>query len=118
MTKIKQWHIVAGTEGKRIAYYTTKYERKPQYRKEAIRIHGCSCAVCGFDFAKTYGDLGKGFIEVHHVVPLYSLQEETVPNPATDMVCLCPNCHRMIHRKKDGIMTVEELKRVVESRNN
>ena len=110
--------IVAGTEGKRIAYYTTKYERKPQYRKEAIRIHGCRCAVCGFDFEKTYGDLGKGFIEVHHIVPLYSLEEETVPNPATDMVCLCPNCHRMIHRKKDGIMTVEELKRVVESRNH
>ena len=110
--------IVAGTEGKRIAYYTTKYERKPQYRKEAIRIHGCRCAVCGFDFAKMYGDLGKGFIEVHHVVPLYSLEEETVPNPATDMVCLCPNCHRMIHRKKDGIMTVEELKRIIESRKN
>ena len=71
-----------------------------------------------FRSAKTYGDLGKGFIEVHHVVPLYSLEEETVPNPATDMVCLCPNCHRMIHRKKDGIMTVEELKRVVESRKN
>ena len=41
-----------------------------------------------FDFAKTYGDLGKGFIEVHHVVPLYSLEEETVPNPATDTVKL------------------------------
>ena len=112
--------ILAGTEGKKVAYYTTKYERKRQYRNAAIRIHGCKCAACGFDFAESYGDIGKGFIEVHHVKPLYSLYEETIPNPATDMVCLCPNCHRMIHRKKDGIMTVDELKEIInrQSREN
>jgi predicted HNH restriction endonuclease len=27
--------------------------------------------VCGFDFAQTYGDRGKGFIECHHIVPLH-----------------------------------------------
>ena len=110
---LESWVILAGTEGKKVAYYTTKYERKRQYRDAAIRIHGCKCTVCGFDFAESYGDVGKGFIEVHHVKPLYSLDEETIPNPATDMVCLCPNCHRMIHRKKDGIMTVDELKEII-----
>lgn len=107
--------IVTGKEGKRIAYYTTKYERKPQNRDAAIRIHGYRCAVCGFDYAERYGDLGKGFIEVHHIKPLYSLDEEITPDPATDMVCLCANCHRMIHRKKGDIMTVEELRTIVES---
>ena len=106
--------IVTGKEGKRIAYYTTKYERKPQNRDAAIRIHGYKCAVCGFDYAERYGDLGKGFIEVHHIKPLYSLDEEITPDPATDMVCLCANCHRMIHRRKDDIMTVEELSAIVE----
>ena len=110
---LESWVILAGTEGKKVAYYTTKYERKRQYRDAAIRIHGCKCAACGFDFAESYGDVGKGFIEVHHVKPLYSLDEETIPNPATDMVCLCPNCHRMIHRKKDGIMTVDEVKEII-----
>ena len=56
----------------------------------------------------------------HHVKPLYRLDEETIPNPATDMVCLSPNCHRMIHRKKDGIMMVDELKEIInrQSREN
>lgn len=32
-----------------------------------------SCEVCVFEFEKFYGDIGKGFIECHHRVPLYSL---------------------------------------------
>ena len=28
------------------------------------------CECCGFDFEKTYGALGSGFIECHHIVPL------------------------------------------------
>ena len=38
--------------------------------------------VCGFDFGAVYGDLA----------------------------CLCSNCHRMIHRSRDHVMTPEELK--------
>ena len=25
------------------------YERNPKNRKEAIKIHGCRCQICGFD---------------------------------------------------------------------
>lgn len=32
-------------------------------------------------------------------------------NPETDLVCVCSNCHRMIHRRKNSILTVEELKK-------
>ena len=31
-----------------------------------------ACEVCEFDFAGTYGDLGEGYIEVHHVLPLHA----------------------------------------------
>lgn len=97
-------------EGRVVERYVTKYERSSKNRKAAIKLHGCICAVCGFDFEKRYGIIGKDFIEVHHVKPLYSLDEEVSINPSTDLVCLCSNCHRMIHRKKGGIYTVDELK--------
>ena len=35
-------------------------------------------------------------------------------NPEEDLVCLCSNCHRMIHRRRDKILTVEELKEIME----
>lgn len=100
-------------DGKKTEYYVTRYERSPQNRAAAIRIHGCKCCVCGFDFEKTYGALGKNFIEVHHLVPLSSLDEEVKVNPETDLVCLCANCHRMIHRKVNAILTPEQLKHIM-----
>ena len=100
-------------DGKKTEYYVTRYERSPQNRAAAIRIHGCKCSVCGFDFEKTYGALGKNFIEVHHLVPLSSLDEEVKVNPETDLVCLCANCHRMIHRKVNAILTPEQLKHIM-----
>ena len=102
-----------GTEGRVMQYYTKKYERDPRLRAEAVRLHGVTCQACGFSFEAQYGILGKGFIEVHHCKPLFSVDGEVEVNPATDMICLCSNCHRMIHRKKNQIMTVEELKTTI-----
>ena len=98
------------SEGRKYARYITKYERDPRNRINAIKIHGTKCMVCGFDFEKVYGAYGKNFIEVHHVKPLYDLGEEEIINPNTDLVCLCSNCHRMIHRKRDSILSIEQLK--------
>jgi 5-methylcytosine-specific restriction protein A len=65
------------------------------------------------DFASTYGEWGAGFIHVHHNKPV----SETGPtkiNPATDMSVVCPNCHAMIHRKRDTTLTVLEVKQMLE----
>jgi len=51
---------------------------------------------CGFDFGMTYGSVGQGYIEVHHVLPLHA--SGPVLTRLTDLVLLCSNCHRMIHR--------------------
>ena len=102
---------VAVTEGGRRQYLTTRYERMPSNRQAAIRIHGTSCQVCGFNFFEHYGELGRDYIEVHHIRPLSSLDEEVPVDPAEDLVCLCANCHRMMHRTRDRVMTVEELRR-------
>lgn len=53
-----------------------RYERNPIARKKCIEKHGCICQVCGMDFGKVYGDLGKGFIHVHHIVPISTRKGE------------------------------------------
>ena len=100
--------VIKTKEGVKKQVYSTKYERDPKLREQAIKIHGLSCMACGFNFLKTFGELGRGFIHVHHIKPL-STTGECMINPVTDLVTLCPNCHSMIHRKKDHILTVEDL---------
>lgn len=100
-------------EGNRRFAFASRIERSSRNRIEAIRLHGYKCQVCGFDFAEVYGDLGKNYIEVHHVNPLAEQGGEQIVNPETDLVCLCANCHRMIHRNRHNVLSVEELKDIV-----
>jgi len=97
-------------EGQIKVFYTKRYERDPKNRAKAIQLHGTACIICGFDFEKVYGKEGKGIIDIHHNKPLYSLNEEVIVNPKTDLVPVCPNCHRMIHRTRKAACTVEEIK--------
>lgn len=101
-------------EGAEKRCYTTRYERDPKKRAECIKIHGTKCAACGFDFEKVYGALGRNYIEVHHIVPLSQLNGELPVNPATDMLPLCSNCHRMIHRRKASVLSIQELRDILE----
>ena len=76
------------------------YERNPAARAACIEHFGYICQICGFDFALKYGLLGEEFIHVHHIKPLYELDEEYEVDPINDLVPLCPNCHSMVHRKR------------------
>ena len=64
------------------------------------------------DFESLYGEIGRGFIHVHHLVPISSIGESYDVNPATDPVPVCPNCHNMLH-KKEPPYTIEELKKML-----
>lgn len=75
---------------------------------------GYICKVCGFVFEKVYGEWGKDYIEIHHIKPISSVGEQIV-NPDTDLIPFCSNCHRMIHRKKDRVLSIEELKSMISS---
>lgn len=101
------------TEGKKLFYYTSKYERKSSNRKAAIEAHGTTCFACGFNFGEQYGKRGDGYIEVHHVKPLYSLDGEVEVDVVKDLIPLCSNCHRMVHRSKNDVLTLEDLKRIL-----
>ncbi len=67
--------------------------------------------VCDFNFELKYGERGKDYIEVHHINPISSHEGMEVEiNPETDLVPVCSNCHRMIHRRHDDVLSVEQLK--------
>ncbi|MGO0883781.1 HNH endonuclease [Clostridioides difficile] len=100
-------------EGKVKYVYGKQYERNPKNRIEAIKYHSTKCVVCGFDFEKIYGNRGKGYIEIHHIRPLSSVGKESNINPKTDLVPICSNCHRMIHRKKDNVLSIDDLKKII-----
>lgn len=100
-------------EGVKKSVYTTKYERDPQIRRAFLRGKKLKCEVCGFDFEEVYGKLGAGYIEVHHKKPVS--EGERITDLDNDLAMLCSNCHRMIHRGTNHMITVEELKDIIGS---
>ncbi|EPR65481.1 hypothetical protein ADICYQ_5402 [Cyclobacterium qasimii M12-11B] len=36
-------------------------------------------------------------------------------SPAEDLTVLCANCHRMVHRRKDIVLSLEELKQKIQA---
>ncbi|MEU5893419.1 HNH endonuclease [Streptomyces sp. NPDC047461] len=92
-------------EGRLLVRRALARERDPKLRSLKIRQvqrsgQPLQCEVCGFDFARTYGDLGEGYIEVHHVTPLYI--SGTRETRLDDLACVCANCHRMCHKSRPG----------------
>ena len=84
------------------------YERNSAARQACVKHHGMSCAVCGFNFGATYGEIGAGFIHVHHLKPLASIKEGYDVDPINDLRPVCPNCHAMLHRRAPPF-SVEKL---------
>ena len=105
----------SGIEGKQAKKYVTVYERDSKLRNAAIAIHGYDCVVCGFNFEKAYGEYAKGFIHIHHIVPVSELGDDKTVNPQTDLVPVCANCHSIIHRKRDKTLSIEEIKELINS---
>jgi 5-methylcytosine-specific restriction protein A len=96
---------VTAIEGRLLVRRALARERDPKLRSlkiEQVRRRGSAllCEVCDFDFGRAYGDLGEGYIEVHHVTPLHisGARETRLDN----LACLCANCHRMCHRSRPG----------------
>ena len=96
-------------EGGRISVQVNRFERDPRARKLCIQIFKARCVVCGFDFAKTYGKIGAGFIHVHHLRPISTIKKKHQIDVRRDLRPVCPNCHEMLHRKRPPF-SIEELK--------
>ena len=101
-------------EGQRRTVEVNAYERDPVARAACRRHYGTFvCQICGFDFAREYGSIGREYIHVHHLRPVATLGKDggAVIVPETDMLPVCPNCHAMLHTRKPEPLTPEELKK-------
>ena len=77
-----------------------KRERNKRNRLLCLAIHGKKCAVCGLDPLTLYPESVGEILEVHHIEPLSDLDRARTYDPRTDLIPLCPNCHRAIHKQK------------------
>lgn len=104
--------LLSASEGRILVATHLRRERNPRLRRaklDAVAAQGLplACEVCGFDFADSYGEVGAGYIEVHHILPLHA--SGPVTTRLEDLALLCSNCHRMIHRARPWL-TPEQLK--------
>lgn len=101
-------------------------ERNPAARKRCVdhcRAQNggrLACAACDLDFSERYGDLGAGFIHVHHLAPLSGSDGRREVVPEMDLVPICPNCHAMLHRGRawDDPLPVTELQKLLRKEAN
>lgn len=100
------------TEGSTKSIRVNIYERNPLARKKCLEHFGAKCIVCEFDFEKKYGEIGKGFIHIHHVVDISQIGKEYEIDYTKDLVPVCPNCHAMLHKQKPAL-GIEYLKKVI-----
>jgi 5-methylcytosine-specific restriction protein A len=100
-------------EGEAYACHTKEYNRNKELRDKVALKRGYRCEICGMNFEEIYGSIGKGFIEVHHIRPLADGVRNTDED---DLICVCSNCHSMLHRTTP-VMAPKELHKLYASEN-
>jgi hypothetical protein len=96
-------------EGAKRQISVNAYERNPEARRKCIAHYGATCVICTLNFAEQYGEVGEGFIHVHHLRELSDIDERYKVDPIQDLKPVCPNCHAIIHRRKPA-HTIDEVR--------
>lgn len=97
----QEGEAASGREGQLLRRWALYRERDKTLRDrkiQAVLEEGLplQCEVCSFDFTTAYGELGDGYIEVHHRLPLHI--SGATESRIADLALLCANCPRMCHR--------------------
>jgi len=103
-------------EGAKKQILVNAYERNSKARQECIDHYGAKCLICDFDFKKQYGEIGKGFIHVHHILDISTIGKEYKVDPIRDLRPVCPNCHAMLHKRKPAY-SIEDIKKLFDKKN-
>jgi 5-methylcytosine-specific restriction protein A len=109
--KTEEAEEMEANEGKVLYKLHKYYERDKKIikkkKEQVLKQNGkLECEICGFNFQEKYGELGKGFIECHHTVPVAKMPKD-YKTKHSDLALVCSNCHRMLHRKMDAIGIIE-----------
>jgi len=103
-------------EGAAKSELLTKYERSHLNRSLCLAYYGYNCRACDINFKDKYGDIARDFIHVHHLNPI-SKSGVKKPDPITDFIPLCPNCHGIAHLKNPPL-TIEEIQTILKENGN
>ncbi|MFF8604426.1 HNH endonuclease [Streptomyces sp. NPDC015346] len=97
-----EWSAREGRLLIRLALYRERDRGLRDRKLRQVRNLGqpLRCEVCTFDFGETYGELGMGYVEVHHITPLHATGPRKTQLDGLSL--LCANCHRMCHRSYAG----------------
>lgn len=95
-------------------------KRNSEARKKCLEHYFPSgehynCKICGFDFEEKYGEIGKRYIEVHHIISHTVTSKkfgEHEINPIKNLIPVCSNCHSIIHRSKIPL-EIEEMEKII-----
>lgn len=89
----------------------TGWERNREARRQCVEHFGAVCQACNFSFSKRYGAFAGEFIEVHHTTQYAKRQGRRKVDPLVDLVPVCSNCHRMLHRRSPplGIRAIRRI---------
>lgn len=89
----------------------SRFETDPEIRLTVLKIHGTCCAICGFNYEDFYGDVGRGYIQIHQMFKNDENMEDF--DLTTDFIPICENCHGILHRSKDLNISVKDLKQII-----
>jgi 5-methylcytosine-specific restriction endonuclease McrA len=99
-------------EGQRRRREVSFFARNPKLAETAKARDQYRCQICQFDFEMKYGLVGRHYIECHHLNPLSERPKEAwteiLKTNLNDVVSVCSNCHRMLHRRRPAY-TVDEI---------
>lgn len=93
-------------EGYQLDTRILKNHRDQTLAKKAKSRDNHQCRACGFRKKIK----GKFVIDCHHLHPLSNSGE--VLTDINDLVCLCPNCHRIAHLRQPPF-DIEEIKELI-----
>ena len=105
------------SEGEKKSILINRYERNRQARTACLKHYGYTCVICGFNFENIYGPIGKNKIHIHHITPIAKIGHNYIVDPFKDLQPVCPNCHTIIHSKRDPF-TIEEVKAILKGQLN
>lgn len=107
------------TEGE-VGYKSSSvYKRSRKLRLAAIdhfsRNGYIRCDCCDFEFRSFYGEkFGAPCIEIHHLKPIFQYNgisvSQTIDDALKNLLPVCPNCHRVIHKNKITPDLIPEFK--------
>jgi predicted HNH restriction endonuclease len=109
-----------------ISFNHSKKRTRSRKLREIAKLHyktgdDILCKACHFSFGEFYGDRGRGYIEIHHLKPIFTYEgnvQKSLLDALKNVAPLCSNCHRMVHRDRSKLLSLKELSQIIQLQKN